>query len=110
VIGGNPYLYGLASVLLGVTYGLTLPAAQALAVNSSAAKYRPSMLPLAGLMFEVAILAFPLAAGAIITAADYTTLFLVLLGFAVALGALGLWELRLEHGGAPSPPVPLEHH
>jgi MFS family permease len=92
VVGGSPLLYGVASVALGVTYGLTLPAVQAGAVNASAEQYRPRMLPLVGLMFEVAILAFPLAAGAIIAASDYTTLFLVLLGFAVAIAALGLRE------------------
>ncbi|MFC4591365.1 MFS transporter [Sphaerisporangium corydalis] len=102
VVGGNPLLYGVASVALGVTYGLTLPAVQAGAVNASAEEYRPRMLPLVGLMFEVAILAFPLAAGAIISSSGYTVLFLVLLGFAVAIAALGGREALVARAPAPA--------
>jgi hypothetical protein len=77
-------------VLLGVSYGLTLPAAQALTVNLSAEQYRPRMLPIAGLLFQVAILSFPLVAGTIVAASDYTTMFWVLLAFALAIAALGM--------------------
>ncbi len=98
VVGRSPSMYALASVTLGCTYGLTLPAVQAGAVNLTAPEHRPRMLPLAGLMFEVAILAFPLAAGAVIASSSYTVIFLVLLGFAILVAALGLREAVLEHG------------
>lgn len=66
-----------------------MPALQAGAVNASAEEYRPRILPLAGLMYEMAILAFPLVAGAIITTVGYTAVLIVLLGFAVAVASLG---------------------
>jgi MFS family permease len=94
VIGRSVAMYALASWMLGMTYGLTLPAMQAGAVNASAEEYRPRMLPLAGLIFEVAVLAFPLVAGAIITAAGYNVMFVVLLGFATAIAGLGIWQAR----------------
>lgn len=93
-VGRSVMLYGFASCLLGVTYGLTLPAMQAGAVNASAEEYRPRILPIAGLVFEVGVLAFPLAAGAIITAAGYNVLFGVLLFFALMITVLGLWQGR----------------
>jgi MFS family permease len=103
-VAGSAVLYGMASVLLGITYGLTLPAVQAGAVNASAMEYRPRILPLVGLMFEVAILAFPLVAGTIIAASGYTILFVVLLGIAVAIALLGMREAVLgQHlGGQPA--------
>jgi MFS family permease len=94
VMGHNAFLYACVSALLGVTYGLTLPALQAGAVNVSAAENRPRILPLAGLVFEFAILAFPLAAGAIIVSAGYNALFAILLAFAVAVAAVSAAHAR----------------
>lgn len=91
-VGHNAYLYGFSSVMLGMTYGLTLPAVQARAVNLSDEAYRPSMLPLVGLVFETAILVFPLVAGAIAASTNYNVLFAVLLAFAVVIAAIGLRE------------------
>jgi hypothetical protein len=111
-VGTNTIAYAAASASLGLTYGLTLPAVQARAVNLSGADVRPRLLPLVGLVFETAILAFPLAAGAIISATDYTTMFVVLLGLALALAALGQLERArvgrpvLSPADAPLTPVP----
>lgn len=105
LVGRSGLLYGLASCLLGVTYGLTLPALQAGAVNTSAESYRPRVLPIAGLIFEVAILAFPLAAGAIITTAGYNVLFAVLVFFALVIASLGIWHAR-NSGRVASPANP----
>lgn len=89
-VGSNPLVYAAASALLGAAYGLALPAAQARAVNLAPIGDRPRMLPLAGLLFQIAILVFPLAAGAMIIAFGYRVLFGVLLCFAVAVSLLGL--------------------
>lgn len=94
VMGRNAVAYGCVSALLGITYGLTLPALQAGAVNVSAPENRPRILPMAGLVFEFAILAFPLAAGVIIVSAGYTALFAILLGFAVAIAAASAAHAR----------------
>lgn len=94
VVGSNVALYALASTLLGAAYGLALPAAQARAVNLAPPLERPRMLPLAGLLFQVVILAFPLAAGAIIVEGGYVVLFGVLLAFGVGITLLGLPRLQ----------------
>jgi MFS family permease len=92
LVGHDPVRYAGASALLGVTYGLTLPALQARTVNLATAAERPRTLPLAGLLFQVAILAFPLVAGAIITTLGYRALFAVLLGLALAMVVVGLYS------------------
>jgi MFS family permease len=89
-VGSNAILYGLFSVLLGITYGMALPALQARAVNLAAPAQRSKLLPLAGLLFEVAILVFPLVAGYVIRLGGYRVLFVVLLGFTLGVALLGL--------------------
>jgi MFS family permease len=93
-VGSNVAVYATASMLLGAAYGLALPAAQARAVNLAPPLDRPRMLPLAGLLFQVVILAFPLAAGAIIVEGGYVVLFGVLLAFGVGITVLGLVRVR----------------
>jgi MFS family permease len=93
LVGSNSLVYGLSAVALGVGYGVALPSIQAQAVNVSEDGLRPRVLPIAGLVFETAILAFPLAAGRIITGAGYQALFAVLVAFAVAQAGLGWWRL-----------------
>jgi MFS family permease len=88
--GSSVARYGAASALLGAAYGLALPAIQARAVNLAPVADRARMLPLAGLVFQTVILAFPLVAGAVITAFGYQSVFVVLVGLAAALVALGL--------------------
>lgn len=105
VMGRDAVLYGCVSALLGITYGLTLPALQAGSVNVSAPENRPRILPLAGLVFEFAILAFPLVAGAIIVSVGYNALFAILLAFAVTIAALSAAHARRT--AAPLPAVPL---
>jgi MFS family permease len=90
LVGSNPILYGVVSVLLGITYGMALPALQARAVNLADPPQRPKLLPLAGLLFETAILAFPLAAGFLIRVGNYRLLFGVLLVFSLGIALLAL--------------------
>lgn len=92
IVGSSTLLYGAASAFVGLGYGLALPSVQAQAVNVSEDAVRPRVLPLAGLLFQAAILGFPLLAGWIIAGFGYGTLFAVLVFFAVAQAAIGWWR------------------
>lgn len=94
-VGSNAVFYGFASASVGISYGLALPAAQAQAVNVSEESIRPRVLPLAGLLFETMILAFPLLAGWVISAFGYTALFVLLLSLCLLQAGLG-WERYAE--------------
>ncbi len=98
VVGSNQVAYAASSVVLGLGYGLALPAVQAHAVNVSSESLRPRVLPVAGLVFQAAILAFPLVVGWMVTGLGYWLLFVVLIAFA-ALQAGVAWRqvLRRPH-------------
>jgi MFS family permease len=91
LVGSSTLLYGLASGFVGIGYGLALPAAQAQAVNASVESIRPRVLPLAGLLFETTILAFPLLAGWVISSFGYGAVFAVLVLVSLVQAVLG-WE------------------
>ena len=91
-VGSNVFFYGLSSALLGLGYGLALPGVQAQAVNVSAEQVRPRVLPMAGMLFEGAILGFPLVAGWVITGFGYRALFAVLLAFALVQVGIAWWR------------------
>jgi MFS family permease len=91
LVGSNTLLYALASGFVGIGYGLALPAAQAQAVNVSSEAVRPRVLPLAGLLFETMILAFPLLAGWVISGFGYGAVFVLLVFLCVVQAGLG-WE------------------
>ncbi len=91
LVGSNAILYGLASGSVGIGYGLALPAAQAQVVNVSEASVRPRVLPLAGLLFETMILAFPLLAGWVIAGFGYGAVFALLISLCLVQAVLG-WE------------------
>jgi MFS family permease len=93
VVGSNTLLYGMASAFVGLGYGLALPSVQAQAVNVSDETVRPWVLPLAGLLFQAAILGFPLIAGWVIKSLGYQALFAVLVTFALVQAAIGWWRL-----------------
>jgi MFS family permease len=90
-VGSNVVFYGLASACVGLGYGLALPAAQAQAVNVSEESVRPRVLPLAGLLFETMILAFPLLAGWVISGFGYGAVFVLLVSLSLVQAGLG-WE------------------
>jgi MFS family permease len=90
-VGSNAVFYGLASASVGVGYGLALPAAQAQAVNVSEESIRQRVLPLAGLLFETMILAFPLLAGWVISGFGYGAVFVLLVILCLVQAGLG-WE------------------
>ena len=91
LVGSNTLLYGLASGFVGIGYGLALPAAQAQAVNVSEGPLRPRVLPLAGLLFETMILAFPFLAGWVIAGFEYGAVFVLLVFLCLIQVGLG-WE------------------
>jgi MFS family permease len=91
-VGSNPLFYGISSALLGLGYGLALPSVQAQAVNVSEKQVRPRVLPMAGMLFQGAILGFPLVAGWVITGLGYMALFAVLFAFALAQVAIAWWR------------------
>jgi MFS family permease len=90
-VGSNAVFYGLASASVGIGYGLALPAAQAQAVNVSEESIRQRVLPLAGLLFETMILAFPLLAGWVISGFGYGAVFVLLVFLCLVQAGLG-WE------------------
>jgi MFS family permease len=91
-VGSNGVFYGISSAFLGLGYGLALPSVQAQAVNVSEEQVRPRVLPMAGMLFEGAILGFPLVAGWVITGFGYRVLFAVLLAFALVQVAIAWWR------------------
>jgi MFS family permease len=96
-VGSSALFYGAASALLGLGYGLALPSVQAQAVNVSEEVVRPRVLPMAGLLFQAAILGFPLFAGWVIANLGYAALFVVLVSLASAQVAIGwrrYWATR----------------
>ena len=99
LVGSSTALYGAASVFVGLGYGLALPSVQAQAVNVSDEEVRPRVLPLAGLLFQLAILAFPLASGYLIAALGYPALFAVLVSFAGAQAAIAWWRYAAARKG-----------
>ena len=77
---------------MGLGYGLALPSVQAQAVNVSEEAVRPRVLPMAGLMFQAAILSFPLFAGWVIADLSCAALFAVLVSLALAQAVIGWWR------------------
>jgi MFS family permease len=108
LVRSSVLIYGLASGLLGLGYGLALPSVQAQAVNVSEESVRPRVLPIAGLLFQTAILGFPLVAGWIIAGLGYPTLFAVLVFCALAQAIIGWWRysaVRRADRAASAPPA-----
>jgi len=91
-VGSDVFFYGVSSAFLGLGYGLALPGVQAQAVNVSEERVRTRVLPMAGMLFEGAILSFPLVAGWVITGLGYPALFAVLLAFALVQVAIAWWR------------------
>jgi MFS family permease len=105
LVGSSILLYGAASGLLGLGYGLALPGVQAQAVNVSREPVRPRVLPIAGLLFQAAILGFPLVAGWVIADLGYPALFAVLVFFALAQAIIGWWRYSAARRMAGAPPA-----
>jgi MFS family permease len=97
-VGSNTLFYGISSALLGLGYGLALPSVQAQAVNVSEEQVRPRVLPMAGMLFEGAILGFPLVAGWVITGFGYRALFAVLLALVLVQVIIAWWRFLVARG------------
>jgi MFS family permease len=96
-VGSDAVAYTAASAVLGMGYGLALPGVQAQVVNASAAAVRPKVLPIAGLVFQAAILTFPLAVGWMVVSFGYWMLFTVLSGFALLQASISWWHVLRTH-------------
>jgi MFS family permease len=105
LVGSSVVLYGAASGLLGLGYGLALPSVQAQAFNVSEEPVRPRVLPIAGLLFQAAILGFPLVAGWVIAGLGYPALFAVLIFFALAQAIIGWWRYSAARRASSAPPA-----
>jgi MFS family permease len=92
LVGSNAVMYAAASAATGIGYGLALPLLQSQAVALSPPRVRGRALPVAGLLFETAVLAFPAVAGVVIAGRGYQTVFTVLLAFALVQTTL-TWRL-----------------
>jgi MFS family permease len=106
IVGSNALLYGMASAFVGLGYGLALPSVQAQAVNVSEDAIRSRVLPLAGLLFQAAILGFPVIAGWVIAGLGYQALFAVLVAFALIQAAIGWWCFSAVRRGVVAERVP----
>lgn len=91
VVGSNPLAYATASAAMGLGYGLALPATQAHAVAVAPDSVEPRVLPIAGLVFQTAILGFPLVVGWLVVQFGYWLLFSVLGAFA-GIQAVVAWR------------------
>jgi MFS family permease len=105
LVGSSVVLYSAASGLLGLGYGLALPSVQAQAFNVSEEPVRPRVLPIAGLLFQAAILGFPLVAGWVIAGLGYPALFAVLIIFALAQAIIGWWRYSMARRASSAPPA-----
>jgi MFS family permease len=92
MVGSNTLFYAISSAFLGLGYGLALPGVQAQAVNVSDEQVRLRVLPMAGMLFEGAILGFPLVAGWVIAGFGYMALFAVLFAFTLVQVAIAWWR------------------
>jgi uncharacterized membrane protein len=66
---------------------------------------RPRVLPIAGLLFQAAILGFPLVGGWVIAGLGYPTLFAVLVYFALAQAIVGWWRYSVARRTSSAPPA-----
>jgi hypothetical protein len=89
-----------------VVYGLALPSVQAQAVNVSEEVVRPRVLPLAGLLFQAAILGVPLIAGWIIASLGSPAPFAVLVMLALVQAAIGWWCFSVARSGMNAEEAP----
>lgn len=96
VVGSSAIAYAIASAAIGLGYGLALPATQAHAVSVSEESLQPRVLPFAGLVFQTAILAFPLAVGWIVVQFGYWLLFSVLIAFALVQAAISWRQVAIQ--------------
>lgn len=106
LVGSNAWIYGWASTLLGLGYGLALPSVQAQAVNVSEEAVRQRVLPIAGLLFQAAILGFPLGAGWLIAGFGYGVLFAVLVSLTLVQVGIGWWRFAVSGKAARASNAP----
>ncbi|MDZ5663579.1 MFS transporter [Nocardioides sp. S-58] len=99
-VGSDPLAYATASAAMGLGYGLALPATQAHAVAVSPESTAARVLPVAGLVFQVAILGFPVVVGWMVVSVGYGLLFAVLVAFASAQALIAWRQVAVRRRGS----------
>ncbi|MDJ0628806.1 MAG: hypothetical protein QNJ44_11145 [Rhodobacter sp.] len=97
---GNPLLYAIAALSLGVTYGLSYPIVQAQAVKFAPPELRTMTQVLFSLFYFFGLYAFPLVAGLVIVTITYPGLWITLGGIALAQAAIAFVTFRKASGAA----------
>jgi MFS family permease len=103
-VGNSALLYGIASTLLGASYGLVYPLIQAHAVNLTAPALRDKVLAYFSFSYFVAVYGFPLASGWVIVRFGYGAFAVLLLAMGLAEFVVGVVHWRLKArlaGGGP---------
>jgi MFS family permease len=93
LVGQSAVLYGLASAMLGVSYGLVYPLIQAQSVNAVDQQVRSRTLVYFSLAYFLGVFGFPLVGGQIIVHGGYETLLAVLILIALGELAVALWRM-----------------
>jgi len=91
-IGQSTLVYGAASVVLGVSYGLVYPLIQAQTVNAVREQLRSRTLVYFSLAYFLAVFGFPLLGGRVIVEAGYASLLVLLTGAAALELAVAVWR------------------
>ncbi len=92
------YWYVLASVVLGIGYGLTYSVINGLAANEAPTRFISQSLLLFSLSYFVGVFGFPLIAGQLIVSAGMQTMLYVLLGISLINHALCYYRLYKRAG------------
>lgn len=93
LVGQSAVLYGLASAMLGVSYGLVYPLIQAQSVNAVDRQVRSRTLVYFSLAYFLGVFGFPLVGGQIIVHGGYQTLLALLILIALGELAVALWRM-----------------
>jgi MFS family permease len=104
-IGGSALLYGIASALLGGSYGLAYPLIQAHAVNLTAPELREKVLAYFSFSYFTAAFGFPLVSGWVIVRFGYDAFLVLLLAVGVAELGVGTAHWRANYRARTLPPL-----
>lgn len=93
LVGQSALLYGSASALLGISYGLVYPLIQAQSVNAVDQQVRSRTLVYFSMAYFLGVFGFPMIGGQIIVQGGYQTLLAVLILIALGELAVAVWRM-----------------
>jgi MFS family permease len=97
--GRGWYLYGLSSALFGIGYGLVYPVLQTSAINSTRQEYRAEVISYFSLSYFIAVYAFPILGGYIITKFGYNHVGLLIAIFSVIELLIAIFQYLRKNVG-----------